>query len=131
MDTLTTTFASSKVMYGGLGFVLALISGLVLSKSGRPLNSAFFTVHKLIAVGTVILIGVSVRDLAKAVDMQTLIPVMIALTGLLFLALVVSGALLSFDKLAILPVLRVHQIMPLLALVFSTLTVYLLVGSKS
>lgn len=131
MNTLMSTFTSSKMMYCGLGFVITLISGFILSKSGRPLNSAIFTVHKLIAVGTVILIGVSIRDLYKVIDVQTLYPVMIVITGLFFLALVVSGALLSFDKLAVLPVLRIHQIMPLLALAFATITVYLLVGSKS
>jgi hypothetical protein len=131
MNTLTNTFASSKIMYCGLGFVLTLISGIILSKSGRPLNSAIFTVHKLIAVGTVILIGVSIRDLYKAVDVSALYLFISAITGLFFLALVVSGALLSFDKLAVLPVLRIHQIAPLLSLVFATITVYLLVGNKS
>ena len=131
MNTLTNTFASSKIMYCGLGFVLTLISGVILSKSGRPLNSAIFTIHKLIAVGTVILIGVSIRDLYKAGDVQALYPVIIAITGLFFLALVISGALLSFDKLAVPPVLRIHQIAPLLSLVLATITVYLLVGNKS
>ena len=131
MNTLTNTFASSKIMYSGLGFVLTLISGVILSKSGRPLNSAIFTIHKLIAVGTVILIGVSIRDLYKAGDVQALYPVIIAITGLFFLALVISGALLSFDKLAVPPVLRIHQIAPLLSLVLATITVYLLVGNKS
>lgn len=131
MNTLTTTFTSSKIMYAGLGFVLALISGFVMSKLGRPLNSALFTIHKLIAVGTVILVGVGIRDLYKAVDVQALHPVIIVITGLFFLALVVSGALLSFDKLAVPPVLRVHQIAPLLSLVLATITVYMLVGKKS
>jgi hypothetical protein len=131
MNTLTNTFTSSKIMYCGLGLVLTLVSGFVLSQLGRPLNSAIFTIHKLIAVGTVILIGVSIRNLYKAGVVQPLHFVLIGITGLLFLMLVVSGSLLSFDKLATKPVIMIHQIVPLLVLVFSVITVYLLVGSKS
>jgi hypothetical protein len=131
MNNLSTTFTSSKIMYGGLGFVLALVSGIILSRSGRPLNSALFTIHKLVAVGTVILLGIGIRDLYKIVDVQALYPVIIVITGLFFLALVVSGALLSFDKMAVRPILMVHQIAPLLSLALATITVYLLVGNKS
>lgn len=131
MNTLATTFTSSRIVYCGLGFTLTLISGIILSKSGRPLNSAIFTVHKLIAVGTVILIVVSFRNLYKAVDMQAFFPVIIAITGLLFLVLVVSGALLSFDKLAVQSILRIHQITPLLALFLLTTSIYLLGSDQS
>jgi hypothetical protein len=131
MNTLTNNLASSKIMYCGLGLVLTLVSGIILSQIGRPLNSAVFTVHKLIAVGTVILIGVSIRNLYNAGNVQSLHFVLIGITGLLFLMLVVSGSLLSFDKLATKPVIMIHQIAPLLVLIFSAITVYLLVGSKS
>ncbi|MCB9421783.1 MAG: hypothetical protein H6667_18425 [Ardenticatenaceae bacterium] len=125
------TVISSKIVYAGIGFLLTLISGVALSKAGRPLNSAIFTVHKLVAVGTIILIGVNIRNLYQSVNIQALYPVLITVTGLLFLVLVVSGALLSFDKLVIPATLRIHQIGLLLALAFSTLSIYLLVSSKS
>lgn len=131
MNSLTSTFTSSKIIYCGLGFVLTIISGFVLSRLGRPLNSAIFTVHKLIAVGTVILAVVTVRELYQAVELPALFPVMTGLAALFFLALVVSGALLSFDKLAVPAILKVHQIAPLLTLAFSTITVYLLAGNKA
>ncbi|MCA9874206.1 MAG: hypothetical protein KC441_11145 [Anaerolineales bacterium] len=131
MNTLTNTFNSSKLIYCGLGLALTLLSGFILSKLGRPLNSAIFTVHKLIAVGTVILIGVSIREWVKAVDVSAFFPVIVGVTGLLFLALVVSGALLSFDKLAVPPILTIHQIVPLLAVAFTMITVCLLAGNKS
>ncbi len=131
MSTLTNTFSSPKMMYCGLGFVLTLISGVVLSNFGRPLNSAIFGIHKIIAVATIVLLGMNIRTLYRMVDVQTLNQVLIVVTALLLLALVVSGALLSFDKLAVQAVLRIHQVMPMLALAFSVLTVYLLIGNKS
>lgn len=126
-----STVLSSKIIYAGIGFLLTLISGVALSRVGRPLNSAIFTIHKLIAVGTIILIGLNIRDLYQVVNLHALHPALIVITGLLFLALVVSGALLSFDKLVMPATLRIHQIGPLLALAFSTLSIYLLVSSKS
>jgi len=131
MSTLTNTFSSPKMMYCGLGFVLTLISGVVLSNFGRPLNSAIFGIHKIIAVATIVLLGMNIRTLYRMVDVQTLNQVLIVVTALLLLALVISGALLSFDKLAVQAVLRIHQVMPMLALAFSVLTVYLLIGNKS
>ena len=126
-----STVLSSKVIYAGVGFLLTLISGVVLSKMGRPLNSAVFGAHKIIAVGTIVLIGLNIRDLAQVVGLQAVHPALIWGTGLLLLALVVSGSLLSFDKLVLPITLRVHQIVPLLALAFSALSIYLLANGRS
>ena len=126
-----STVLSSKVAYAGIGFLLTLISGVVLSKMGRPLNSAVFGAHKIIAVGTIVLIGLNIRDLARVVGLQAVHPELIWGTGLLLLALVVSGSLLSFDKLVLPITLRVHQIVPLLALAFSALSIYLLANGRS
>ena len=131
MNTLTNTFNSSKLIYCGLGLALTLLSGFILSKLGRPLNSAVFGAHKIIAVGTIVLIGLNIRDLARIVGLQTVHPALIWGTGLLLLALVVSGSLLSFDKLVLPITLRVHQIVPLLALAFSALSIYLLANGRS
>ena len=126
-----STVLSSKVAYAGIGFLLTLISGVVLSKMGRPLNSAVFGAHKIIAVGTIVLIGLNIRDLAQVVGLQAVHPALIWGTGLLLLALVVSGSLLSFDKLVLPITLRVHQIVPLLALAFSALSIYFLANGRS
>ena len=126
-----STVLSSKVAYAGIGFLLTLISGVVLSKMGRPLNSAVFGAHKIIAVGTIVLIGLNIRDLAQVVGLQAVHPALIWGTGLLLLVLVVSGSLLSFDKLVLPITLRVHQIVPLLALAFSALSIYLLANGRS
>ena len=126
-----STVLSSKVIYAGIGFLLTLISGVVLSKMGRPLNSAVFGAHKIIAVGTIVLIGLNIRDLAQVVGLQAVHPALIWGTGLLLLALVVSGSLLSFDKLVLPITLRVHQIVPLLALAFSALSIYFLANGRS
>jgi len=122
----------SKPAVAGLLLLFTLISGVWLSHSGKPLNVAIFTIHKLIALATVIVIAVNVYHLYGPVDIQNLVElVVIAVTGLLFLALFISGALLSIGKSMPEAILRFHQVAPLLALVFSTMTFYLLVSSQS
>ena len=131
MDTIP-----SKIVICAALFVITLVSGFVLSNLGKPLNTFVFTIHKLVAIGTVILLAVSIYQVVKTVDLQALYLAVWAVAGLSFLALIVSGALLSLvdatilklDPTALLVVLRVHQIVPLLALAASTLSVYGLAG---
>ena len=128
----------SKIVLCGVGFVITVISGIILSNSGKPLNSLIFTIHKLIAIGTVILLVVSIHSLSKVVDIRVLYVVSFSVTGLFVLALIVSGALLSLvdggqltlEQSALQTTLRVHQIMPVLTLAASTLSVYLLVAAS-
>jgi hypothetical protein len=127
MDTITT-----KLIAAGILFLLTLISGVIVSHSGRPLSVGLVTVHKLIAVGTIILIGMAVNQLIKTADGKLFIELsLMAIGGILFLALIATGALLTREEMQ-LPelVLKVHQAAPLLALVSSTLTVYLLARGR-
>lgn len=128
VETITT-----KLIAAGILFLLTLISGVIVSHSGRPLSVGLVTVHKLIAVGTIVLTGMAANQLYKTVDGQAFIgmSVMVA-SGILFLALIATGALLTREEMR-LPdmVLRVHQAVPLLALASSTATIYLLARGNS
>jgi len=127
MDTIST-----KLIAAGILGILTLISGVVLSNSGRPLNGLFFNLHKLIAVATVALISISVVQLLKAGDTRALMEFgAIILTGLLFVALVATGGMLSFEREWPGFVLKIHQVVPLLSLAFSALSVYLLIRSNA
>jgi hypothetical protein len=124
---------STKLIAAGILFLLTLITGAIVSHSGRPLSVGLVTIHKLIAVGTVVLTGMVVSQLLKTADGKLLIELgLMVIGGVLFLALIASGALLTREEMQ-LPevVLKVHQAAPLLALACSAITVYLLAGGKS
>jgi phosphotransferase system glucose/maltose/N-acetylglucosamine-specific IIC component len=122
----------SRPEIAGLLFVFTLISGVWLSHSGKPFNMAIFTIHKLIALATVIAIAVNVYHLYREVDIRTFVELaIITVTVLVFLALFISGALLSLNVPLQGAALRIHQVVPLLALVSSTITVYLMASGKS
>lgn len=128
MDTIT-----SKLILAGILFLFTLISGVIISHSGRPLSIGLVTVHKLIAVGTVVLTGIAVSQLYNTTDGKVFFELVLAvLTGILFLALIASGAFLTREEMQLPEVLlKIHQVAPLLALAFSAMTIYLLVSSKS
>ncbi len=108
-------------------FLVTLVSGVGVTRTGKPRNAWLFNLHKLIALATVVLIVVNVIPLLKELDPnQPIIWIFGILSALIFIALFVSGALLSLEKPAAVIVLRVHQVAPLLAVILSALTVYML-----
>ncbi|MFL7837346.1 MAG: hypothetical protein AB8I52_00990, partial [Candidatus Promineifilaceae bacterium] len=109
---------TSKTAICGLLVLLTLVSGVWLSHSGKPYSSMIFTIHKLIALATVIIIGVNVYHLFGTMDGNTLVALsVITVSGLLFLALFISGALLSLIPAGLLSlekpmpeiILKIHQ----------------------
>jgi hypothetical protein len=128
MEAITT-----KLIVAGILFLLTLISGVIVSHSGRPLSVGLVTLHKLIAVGGIILVGMAVNQLYKTIDGKLLVEWgAIVISGILFLALIATGALLTREEMQ-LPefVLKIHQVAPLLALVASSVSIYLLARGYS
>ncbi len=85
----------SRIVVIGLLSAFTLLSGIWLSKSGKPLSVAIFNIHKLIALATVIALGVTIHQSRASVEMSAVIWGAIIVTGLLFLAMFITGALLS------------------------------------
>jgi len=119
-----------KLIGAGVLFVLTIITGIIVSRSSRPLSTLLVTIHKLIAVGNIVLIGIIIRQLITAGNsVMTSEIVLIVLSAIFFLSLVATGSLLTREEMQ-LPgmVLKLHQIAPALAGISSILAVYLLTG---
>ena len=119
-----------RIVATGLLFLFTLVSGIWLSNSGKPLNTAIFTVHKLIALATVIFTAIVIRNLLKNIPVQVVIVSLIVLTGLFALALFVTGALLSLGKPVNAVILTIHAVTPFLLVISTAVTIYLLSSSK-
>ena len=122
----------TRIIICGLFFLLTLATGVWVSHSGKPVNIVIFTIHKLIALATVIVVATTVYNAHREMPIKELIELAtIAVTVLLFIALFITGALLSRNSPTPAAILRIHQVAPLLALVSSTITTYLLVSGKA
>ena len=140
MNTITTkprilkmNTITSKLVVAGILFLFTLISGVIVSHSSRPLNIGLVTLHKLIAAGTVVLIGMAVNQLYKTVEGKAVVEIgLMVISALLFLALIATGALLTREEMQ-LPdlVLNIHKVVPMLALISSTLIIFLVSRGQS
>jgi len=110
----------------GLFFVFIFLSGFWLSGSGKPLNPILFTVHKLITLAAVVFLVINIYQANQAASLSPLERAACLLTGLLFIATIATGGLLSIDQPIPPFVHRLHQVIPFLTLLSSAATLYLL-----
>jgi uncharacterized membrane protein YhiD involved in acid resistance len=117
-----------SAIVAGLFFLFIFLSGIWLSRAGRPLNVGISTVHKLISLAAGIFLLVTIHQRNQLVPLSGTEWIAIVVTGLCFLGTVVSGGLLSSDKPMPVAVLRVHQIVPVLTVLSTGATLYLVLG---
>jgi hypothetical protein len=117
-----------RVVGAGLCFLFIFLSGIRLSRSGKPFNSAILTIHKLISLAAAILVVVTVYQMNQMAALNTMELTVGAVTGLLFLGTGIAGGLLSTDQPKPAAILTVHRIAPYLTVLSTAATLYLLLG---
>jgi len=115
-----------KVVGASLFFLFIFLSGIWLSRSGKPLNGLVVTIHKLIALaaGIFMIITLYRMNQATALAATELIAALVA--GLSFLGMAVSGGLLSTGKPTPPAILRLHQVVSVVTVLSTAVTLYLL-----
>jgi uncharacterized protein YneF (UPF0154 family) len=121
--------ATTRAIIVAVCFLFVLLSGYWLSRKGRPLHAGISAAHKLISLATGILLLVTIYQRSRLVPLDGTEWIAIVVTGVCFLALVVTGGLLSTEQLKPVVVLRVHQIVPILTLLSSAATMVLILGA--
>jgi hypothetical protein len=96
---------------GGL-FILTLVFGFWLSRLGKPYNGILFNVHKLIALGAVVVTAIQMVKLLRGMETQALVTVLLVVAALCVIALFVSGALMSAGKQEYNLMLAIHRAAP-------------------
>ncbi len=117
---------TTKIMISGFLFLLAIASGIWLSKSGKPLNTAIFNAHKLIALAGVILTCMVIFNLLKNTEINIAVLSLIIFSAVFAIILFISGALLSIEKPIGNYVLIIHNISMILTIITSAATVFFL-----
>lgn len=124
------TIQSRITITSGL-FLCILAFGFWLSLSGKPYDQVIFTIHKLVALGTVIYLARTVYKVHRAAPLSPAHWMLIALTALCVLAAFVTGVLLSLDKATPQIILRLHQVAPFLILLTTSGSLYLCLNRSS
>jgi uncharacterized membrane protein YhiD involved in acid resistance len=117
-----------RAIVAGLFFLLVFLAGIWLSRSGRPLNMGLSTVHKLISLSAGIFLLITIYQHSRVIPLNTTEWIAIIVTGLCSLGTVASGGFLSSEKPRSIAVHRVHQIVPVLTLLASAATLFLILS---
>jgi hypothetical protein len=117
---------NQKYIIAGLFLLFIILSGIWLSRTGRPLSVLILTLHKLISLGAVVFLAITIYRIHQAAPLTPLQLGICVLTLLLFIALFATGGLLSTTKTMPAVVLKIHQIMPILVVLSTSATLYLI-----
>ena len=117
-----------RIVGVGVSFVVILVSGIWLGRSGKPYSTALFTVHKLVGLALGVLLGMIVYGAQQAAPLVPLEIAAIAATILLFIVTVAAGGLLSIDRPAPAVARVLHRVVPGLAVLSTAGTLYLLLS---
>ena len=121
----------NKFFIAGAFFVFMLLSGFWLSHTGRPLNVFILTVHKLISLGAVFFLAVTIYRIHQVTPLSPLEIAAGAVTLLFFIVMIATGGLLSTTLTLPGVVLTVHRVMPYLLILTTSATLYLLLIRKA
>ncbi len=110
---------------GGL-FILTLVLGFWLSRLGKPYNGVLFNIHKLIALGAVVLSGIQTIKLLRGIEASALMITLFVVAALCVIALFVSGAMMSVGKLNDVIMLSIHRIASVLLVLCFVLALFFL-----
>jgi len=121
----TITF---KLIISSLLLVLLFIAGIVLHRAGKPYPGLLFNVHKLSAVAMLVLLAISMVQLYRQTDPGLIFYLTLGIMALAALGLLVSGGMLSLDKLHR-SMQIIHRWATGLLLVSCVLLVYLSISS--
>jgi hypothetical protein len=129
----------SKIAGTGLFFLFIFLFGFWLSRSGRPYSTILFNIHKLIALAAVIFLIVTVYRSSRAASLGPAQIVTVGITALTVIGLFATGALISIDAAGGLgnasqstrtAIIMIHRVLPYLAVLSTSMTLYLLLVGK-
>ena len=122
---------STKLILPGIIFLLTLASGMWLSNAGKPYNNAIFTIHKLIALGAVVLAAIQMVQAFKTAGTSPLEILFLFIAILAVIALFATGALMSLDKEPYKVWLTIHQIAPAVMAIAIATIIFLLARGQA
>jgi len=118
---------TSSITIVGVLLFLTIFFGIWLSNLGRPLSTALFSIHKLVAIGFVVFGFFAIRALTKEIDnIDSILKLFIILAVISTITLFVTGGLLSFDRFANKFTIMIHALSPILTALSVTLVIYIL-----
>lgn len=90
---------TSKVAISGILVLATIVFGILIHKTGKPYNTALFAVHKLTTLGFIVLLSFIIINYIKINTLSFGFNACLIFALLSVIALFISGAMLSLEKL--------------------------------
>jgi hypothetical protein len=116
-----------RIILLGLFFLIMIISGLWLTRTGKPYPFVPFNIHKLAALITVILSVVILFYVNKTTRFNTLEWELLTGLGVLVVLSFVSSAFLSLERSVHPLFLFIHRYIPIVLTALAAWVIYLLI----
>ncbi|TLM97341.1 hypothetical protein FDZ73_25180 [bacterium] len=114
-----------KLVIVGLLFVFIFVCGYILSRAGKPYPMVLFTLHKLLTLGTVVFLALSINKIAQVSPLSQLQILAVVITSVLFLATIATGGVVSAATSVPMIARGLHHIVPYLALLSSAWMIFI------
>jgi hypothetical protein len=109
---------------------MVFLSGIWTSRSGKPYRTAPFTIHKLVGLAAGVCLAVIVYQAHQVAPVGMAEIAAIVVTVLFFVGTVAAGGLLSIDRPTPESMRKLHQALPVLALLSTVGTLILLLRGR-
>lgn len=119
------TPAIQKLIITAAFFVFLFLTGFWTSKSGKPVNQIKMNIHKFIALGTAVFVGIAIFRLQPSGGWDTVQVIAVVTSAVLAVAAIVTGGLASLTR-PLPAVTVIHKIAPWLVLLATAGVLYLL-----
>ena len=115
-----------KLIVTGIFFIIAALTGIWITRTGKPYNTVVFNIHKLISLAAIAFSVVIVYQLQKGAGMTQLQWLFCIITALFVVTSLISGGMLSVEKPAPKIIHLLHTIAPVFIAAGTAVVVYLL-----
>lgn len=114
-----------RILGTGLFFLFTFFFGFWLSRTGRPYSTVLFTIHKLLALGAVVFLAISLYKVHQQTPLNPTQMLVSFLAAVCFVTTIITGGLLSIDKALPSAILKLHHMLPYLTLISTGIVLYL------
>lgn len=114
-----------KIIISSTIFLLTIVSGIWLSKLGKPYSQLVFNIHKLIALGFLVFTFIIAKNLFQNIEPGFLKLSLLVFIAISVVSILVSGAFLSFNEQVNNFIALLHKISSVILLLSITAWFYL------
>lgn len=107
-------------------FLLMILSGMMMTRKGKPYNVFLFNVHKLLSLGALVLIVLTVISYSNEFRLTTTYLLLMILSAGIFIILLITGGLLNAKKETPSILLYTHRISPILLTILMIFMYYIM-----